>query len=90
MISNYIHVKGKEYEGKYYCEDCQQWFDDPDVVEFDEPRGEYWGIPCTEHMIEWHCPYCNSEAIYEKRDVILDDEDDYIEEADYAFSVEEE
>jgi len=55
------------------CNDCGKVFSENDVVvkEWDEPRGEYWGMPCSEHMVEWHCPFCNS-----------DDVDDYYEEDD--------
>ena len=77
MFGNYVLIKGvTEKLGKYYCEDCEQWFDSPDVVEYDEPRGEFWGAPCSEHMVEWHCPYCGEEGIIDADDIILDDEDE--------------
>ena len=49
----------------WYCCDCETWFDEPNVIEYDESRGEYWGIPCSEHMVECHCPNCDSEDIEE-------------------------
>ena len=74
MFGRYVHIKGKtEIEGKYYCEDCERFFDTPNVVEYDEPRGEFWGMPCSEYMVEWHCPYCGEESIIESSDIILDD-----------------
>lgn len=51
---------------KWYCEDCKEWFDEPNIIEWDEPRGEFWGMPCSEHMAECHCPHCNSEYVKEK------------------------
>lgn len=55
------------------CYDCGAVFEDSEVVveEWDEPRGEYWGMPCTEHMVEWRCPFCNSDEV-----------DDYTEDED--------
>lgn len=74
MFGEFVHIKGRtEIEGKYYCKDCNEFFDTPHVIEYDESRGEFWGIPCSEHMVEWHCPMCDSEAIVESSDIILDD-----------------
>lgn len=61
-----------------YCADCQNWFDAPEVVEYDEPRGEYWGMPCSEHMIEWHCPCCDSEAIFKADELYIIDENEEV------------
>ncbi|MBR4377333.1 MAG: hypothetical protein IKP50_00385 [Bacilli bacterium] len=76
MFGKYVHIKGTEKLGKYYCEDCKSWFDEPNVIEYDESRGEYWGIPCSEHMVEWYCPYCNEEGIISANDIIIDEEEE--------------
>ena len=68
----------KESSEHYFCEDCQMWFKHPHVIEYDEPRGEYWGIPCSEHMVEWHCPVCDGESIYHEENVMIEDEDEDI------------
>ncbi len=81
MFGNYVHIKGfTEKLGKYYCEDCKEWFDELYIKEYDEPRGEYWGIPCSEHRIERHCPYCDSEDRIYADDIILDDEEESVTE----------
>ena len=47
----------------YRCNDCGREFDE---LEFwQESRGEFWGIPCTETMSG--CPYCYS-GDYDKYD----------------------
>lgn len=58
------------------CAECGKVFekDEIDVEEWDEPRGEYWGMPCSEHMIEWHCPHCGSSDLLE--DYFPNDEDE--------------
>ena len=58
------------------CAECGKVFekDEVDVEEWDEPRGEYWGIPCSEHMIEWRCPHCGSPDLLE--DYFPNDEDE--------------
>ena len=47
------------------CHDCDRVFSELDVVvkDYYESRGEYWGMPCSEHILEWHCPFCNSEDL---------------------------
>lgn len=49
----------------FICYDCKEKFDYPEIREWDEPRGEFWGAPCSEHMVEWHCPVCGSEDVEE-------------------------
>lgn len=58
---------------KYYCPDCESWFDEPYFIEWDEPR-EFWGMPYSEHLAEWHCPYCDSDYILDESDLVEDDE----------------
>ena len=65
---------------RYYCEDCQSWFHTPHIVEYDESRGEFWGMPCSEHMVEWHCPNCDSESIFEANQLYIIDEEEEVEE----------
>ena len=60
----------------WYCDRCKSWFDSPYVHEWDEPRGEYWGIPCSEHMYEKLCPKCKSADIYEADDLYIIDEEE--------------
>lgn len=72
-----IYAKSRNEMGaKYYCANCDTWLDELNIVEWDEPRGEYWGIPCSEHMSEWRCPYCDSEDIYESRDIVEPEEEE--------------
>lgn len=52
----------------YRCCHCKNYFEYPDTHEWDEPRGEYWGMPCSEHMIEDVCPYCGSDDIEESEE----------------------
>ena len=52
---------------KYKCYHCNCICDEDELAyeEWDEPRGEYWGMPCTEHMTEIRCPSCGSDDIDE-------------------------
>lgn len=72
MLGQYVHIKAKEAEGTYYCPQCEQWTDDIAIEEWDEYR-EFWGMPSIEHLIEWRCPNCGSDAI--TNDWVLDDEE---------------
>lgn len=56
------------------CLECGEVFQDSSLVieKWEESRGEFWGIPCTETMYEVHCPYCDSEDV----------EENYVEEED--------
>lgn len=46
------------------CEDCG-WTGEPEELKrVEEPRGEFWGIPCSETM--YYCPNCGSDFITEK------------------------
>ena len=49
------------------CADCGSVFSEDELIveERDESRGEFWGIPCEEHMVEWHCPHCDSDDVDE-------------------------
>lgn len=69
-------IKVKSIEGKYYCLECGQWTDDVEVNEWDENRGEFWGMPCTEHMVEWLCPNCGSDGIIEADEVCVEEEEE--------------
>lgn len=72
----YLIVTPEEREGRHYCEECGAWFDMPRYIEWDESRGEYWGIPCTEHLVELRCPNCDSEDIITREFIREEDEDE--------------
>lgn len=46
----------------YICLDCGHIFEDGEQAIWEESRGEFWGIPCTEKMDG--CPLCH--GCYEK------------------------
>lgn len=71
-----IHIKAKRKLGNWYCFNCQEWFDEPIWEEVDEPRGEFWGVPCTEHCVYVYCPICKEQDVEEAKYLILDDEED--------------
>ena len=52
---------------RYICEHCGAVIDECDLIleEYEESRGEFWGIPCSERMVVAHCPECDSEEVYE-------------------------
>ena len=52
----------------FKCYDCGHTFEEPKPVQ--EPRGEFWGMPCTETM--YYCPYCGSDCF----DECKEDEDE--------------
>jgi Zn finger protein HypA/HybF involved in hydrogenase expression len=58
---------------KFYCADCKSWFDSPISKEWEEPR-EFWGMTCFEHFIEYRCPECNSDDVWDSYNLIEDDE----------------
>lgn len=43
------------------CEECDLIFNDDEIAEWNENRGEFWGQTCYEKMSG--CPYCFSGAI---------------------------
>ena len=59
----------------YKCNDCGRLFEVPDSYE--ESRGEFWGVPCTETM--YMCPYCERDDFeeYEEEEDDEDEEDEY-------------
>ena len=57
---------------KVKCLNCEQVFDEEDVVTKQEYRGEFWGSPAYETV--GCCPYCGEDAIdYE---YVEEDEDE--------------
>lgn len=44
------------------CLECGKVFDEDDIEYWEESRGEYWGMPCTEKMSG--CPRC--QGAYEE------------------------
>jgi transposase-like protein len=45
------------------CKDCERTFDESEIATWEESRGEFWGMPCTETMSG--CPFCHSGDIEE-------------------------
>ena len=41
------------------CIDCGKIFDDDDVAVWEESRGEFWGVPCSETVSG--CPHCQGD-----------------------------
>jgi hypothetical protein len=72
----YPKLKVPEILDDYYCDDCKSWFDYPVIHQWEEPRGEFWGIPCSEPMCERLCPNCGSEEIYEADELEVEEEDE--------------
>lgn len=46
----------------YKCFDCGHIFEDGEEARWEESRGEYWGVPCSETVTG--CPLCKGD--YEK------------------------
>ena len=44
----------------YKCLKCGAVFDEDELCEWSEERGEFWGAPCTEKMSG--CPMCHGEC----------------------------
>ena len=45
----------------YCCLDCGHIFDDDEISIWQESRGEYWGVPCSETMSG--CPRCHGNYV---------------------------
>lgn len=41
---------------KYRCLECGEVFEESELLEVMESRGEFWGFPCAEHM--YYSPCC--------------------------------
>lgn len=48
---------------KYKCADCGAIIDESEIATWDEPRGEFWGMPCFERLSG--CPHCFGLALDE-------------------------
>ena len=48
----------------FKCYECGKRFEWPEEV--DEPRGEYWGMPCSERV--YYCPMCDGWDFEEIQD----------------------
>lgn len=57
---------------KYRCMECGKIFDQDELARWEESRGEFWGMPCTETMIG--CPACHS-GDYEEYDPEADEDE---------------
>lgn len=44
------------------CLECGKTFEDSEIAHWQESRGEFWGVPCTETVSG--CPHCRGD--YEK------------------------
>ena len=53
------------------CADCGWIGTSEELRRVEEPRGEFWGIPCSETM--YYCPACGSDYI---NDYIPEQEDE--------------
>lgn len=49
----------------YRCIECGAIFEEGEEATWEEDRGEYWGVRCTERMSG--CPYCKGgyEEVFE-------------------------
>lgn len=52
------------------CENCGAELDEDELRAVEEPRGEFWGIPCSETI--YVCPICGNDDLRE----IEEDEDE--------------
>lgn len=43
----------------FICLECESTFEE--LATWEEDRGEFWGVPCSEIMTG--CPYCYSEDV---------------------------
>lgn len=48
----------------YRCEHCKHNFEELNEVVFREDRGEFWGTPVYEDLIECRCPFCDRDSSY--------------------------
>lgn len=71
----FTKIRVKEIEDKCYCAECKSWFSHPIVHQWEEPRGEYWGIPCTETMCEYLCPVCRSNEVFKAKELEVGDDE---------------
>lgn len=53
----------------YICRDCGFEFEEPGTYE--EDRGEYWGVPCSETLC--CCPACGCDQF---KEIEVTDEDE--------------
>lgn len=63
----------------YKCADCGAIFDEDEIAEWKESRGEFWGMPCYEKMAG--CPRCFSCGI-DEYDPDAEEENDEDEDGD--------
>lgn len=45
----------------YCCLECGHIFDENDIATWQEDRGEYWGVPCSESVSG--CPQCGGDYV---------------------------
>jgi len=67
------------------CMECGETYTSYDTLSFREwyeSRGEFWGAPCSERMVEYSCPQCGSDDL--DFEYVEPDDDDEEEEEDEA------
>lgn len=63
---------------RFKCSICGAIFTDREATlkTIEEPRGEYWGIPCSETMTYIYCPECGAEEEWFEDAEDLEDEEE--------------
>ena len=56
----------------YVCIECGKTFDESEIAVWEESRGEFWGVPCSETMNG--CPYCHGDYEEYREDEDEDEE----------------
>ena len=49
---------------KYVCNECGKVFEEDEIVEVEESRGEYWGVPAYETVAYSPCCEASFEEFY--------------------------
>lgn len=51
---------------RYRCDNCGAELEEDEVKAIEDPRGEFWGMPCSETI--YVCPVCGTDALEEEDD----------------------
>lgn len=49
----------------FICLECGRVFDEDEIAIWQEDRGEYWGVPCSQ--MNGGCPSCQGDYVYTYR-----------------------
>jgi hypothetical protein len=49
---------------RYRCANCGAELEEDEVKTIEDPRGEFWGMPCSETI--YVCPVCGTDALEEE------------------------